>query len=180
MVEAAAAFVAWLGVSMIVLADGRRGLGLGVALAGLGLAAIVFQGHGLVAAAALAVGAAIAAARRLVSGSTGWQIMPPGSTPRLVLCIGAGLLALWIGFGITTGTGAALRFAVMSVVGLAGARVLASDDPAVLLTAVALLALAIAAAAGLSHSAPGMWPYVAAGLIAAAVGWLPVRTPDAA
>src|SRR5207302_10208899 len=86
-VEAGAVFVAWLGVSMMVLADGRRGLGLGVALAGLGLAAIVFQGHGLVAAAALAVGAAIAAARHLVSGSAGWQIPPPGSTPPPRLCI---------------------------------------------------------------------------------------------
>ena len=32
-------------------------------------------------------------------GPKGWAMMPPGSTPRLVLAIGAGLVALWIATG---------------------------------------------------------------------------------
>ena len=28
-------------------------------------------------------------------GSDGWGIMPPGSTPRFILCVAGGLLGLW-------------------------------------------------------------------------------------
>src|SRR5437899_122465 len=180
MVEAGAALVAWLGMSLVVLADGRRGLALGAALAASGLAVIVFQGATVIDAGALALGGAVMAARRITNGPSGWQLMPPGSTPRLVLCIAAGLLALWIAFSVTTGAGAALRFGVMTVVGLAGARVLSSDERSVLLTSVGLLALAIAAMAGMGDASQGAWPYVAAALVAAGAGWLPVRAPNAA
>jgi len=178
--EAGAALVAWLGMSLVVLADGRRGLALGAALATAGVALVVIQSAGPIDAGALTLGGAVMAVRRLANGPGGWQLMPPGSTPRLVLCIAAGLLALWIAFSVTTGAGAALRFAVMTVVGLAGARVLSSDEPSVLLTALGLLALAIAAITGMGEAWQGPWPYVAAGLFAAAVGWLPVRAPHAA
>src|SRR5207237_1377746 len=83
----------------------------------------------------------------------------------------------WIAFSVTTGAGAALRFAVMTVVGLGGARVLSSDERSVLLTSVGLLALAIAAMAGMGDAWQGPWPYVAAALVAAGAGWLPVRAP---
>src|SRR2546429_7317499 len=109
-------------MSLIVLADGRRSLALGAALATTGVALVVFQGAGLIDAGALALGGAVMVVRRLTDGPVGWQLMPPGSTPRLVLCIAAGLLALWIAFSVTTGAGAALRFAVMTVLGLGGAR----------------------------------------------------------
>ena len=180
MFEAGAAFVAWLGMSLIVLADGRRSLALGAALATAGVALVVFQGAGLINASALALGGAVMVVRRITDGPGGWQLMPPGSTPRLVLCIAAGLLALWIAFSVTTGAGAALRFAVMTVVGLGGARVLSSDERSVLLTSVGLLALAIAAIAGMGDAWQGPWPYVAAALVAAGAGWLPVRAPNAA
>jgi hypothetical protein len=58
--------------------------------------------------------------------------------------------------------------------------VLSSDDPAVLLTSVALLSLAIAAASGLAPGTPPIWPYLVAALIAAGVGWLPLSAPRAA
>lgn len=180
MLEAGAAFVAWLGMSIVVLADGRRGLALGAALASAGLALVALQGVGLIDAGALALGGAVMVARRLNNGPGGWQLMPPGSTPRLVLCIAAGLVALWIAFSVTTGAGAALRFAVMPVVGLSGARVLSSHEPAVLLTAVGLLALAVAAIAGMGETAPDPWPYFAAALVAAGSGWFPVRAAHAA
>src|SRR2546428_1044141 len=149
MVDAGAALVAWLGMSLVVLADGRRGLALGAALATAGVALIVFQGATAIDAGVLALGGAVMTARRLTNGPDGWQLMPPGSTPRLVLCIAAGLLVLWTAFSVTTGAGAALRVAVMPVAGLGGARGLSRGRRSVLLTSVGLLALAIAAIAGM-------------------------------
>ncbi len=122
MIEVAAGFVAWLGASMVVLADGRRGLALGVAIATLGLAVLVLQ--------------------------------DAGPLP--------------------------LRFAVLTVTGLAGARVLLGADAPALLTSVVLLALAIGAAAGLGDAPLGAWPYVAAGAVAAGACWVPVRVARAA
>jgi hypothetical protein len=180
LVEAVAAFVAWLGASLIVLADGRRGLAFGTVLAAVGIAVLVLQDAGLIAAGAVVVGGSIAAAGRLRSGPPGWEIMPAGSTPRLVLCIAAGLLALWIAISITGGPGAALRFTVLSVIGLSAARVLSSVDAAVLLTATGVLAVAMAATAGVVAESPTAWPYIAGALIAAALVWLPARKAHAA
>ena len=179
MVDAGAAFVAWLGVSLIVLADGRRGLGLGAALATAGISAIAFDTAGPFAAA-LALGGAVAALRRLRSGPAGWQIMPPGSTPRLVLCIAAGLLALWTGAAVMTGPGAPLRFSVLLVAGLSGARILGAGERSVLLTATGLLSLAIGLGAVMDESSMAPWALVAAGLVAGAIAWLPTRTVRAA
>ena len=153
-------------------------LALGTALATAGLAAVTWLGAGPAAAAVLALGGGIAAVRRSVSGPEGWALMPPGSTPRLILCVASALLALWIAIGITSGESAALRFAALVVIGLAGARVLSSTDPHVQLTAGAVLALAIGAAAGLSGA--NLWPYVASAALAAGVCWLPLSAPRAA
>jgi hypothetical protein len=179
-VEAAAAFVAWLGAALVVLADGRRGLAFGTALATLGISVIAFDGAGLVAAAALAAGGGIGAAGRLRAGPAGWNIMPPESTPRLVLCIASGLLALWLAAAVTTGDGAPLRFTVMLVSGLAAARVLGGGEPSILLTASGLLALAMGLAAGVEEGTPVLTSFLAAGFLAAAIGWLPVRDARAA
>jgi hypothetical protein len=178
-VDAVAAFIAWMGASLIVLADGRRGLALGAALATAGISVIAFSTAGPIAGA-LAVGGALAALGRLRSGPAGWRIMPPGSTPRLVLCIAAGLLALWVGAAVTTGPGSPLRFTVLLVAGLTGARVLGSEERSVLLTATSVLALAIGLGAVTGESSMAPWAFVAAGLIAAAVAWLPTRTVRAA
>src|SRR5437773_9400813 len=56
---------------------------------------------------------------------------------RFILCVAGGLLALWIALGVTSGHSSALRFAVITVAGLSGARVLSSDESSVLLTSVA-------------------------------------------
>lgn len=179
MVAGAAAFVAWLGASVIVLGDGRRALALGMVFATAGMTVIAWQNAGPIAAIAVAAGGAVAAARRAVAGPDGWRIMPAGSTPRLVLCIATGLVVLWIAAAVTTGPGASLRFTVMVVAGLMGARVLAGDDPPVLLTAISVLALAVALPAALGDSSVGPWPYIAAAVIAAGIGWLPSRTASA-
>jgi hypothetical protein len=180
LIEGIAAFVAWLGASIVVLADGRRGLALGLALAAAGLSMLVWQEAGPVAAGLLAAGGAVAAGRRLVAGAAGWGMMPPGSTPRIILSVAAALLAMWIALGITGGESPALRFSVLAVVALAGGRVLTSEGADVHLTAVAMIALAVAAAAGLDSSGPAVWPYLAAALIAASVGWLRLSAPRAA
>jgi hypothetical protein len=180
MIEGVAAFVAWLGASLIVLADSRRGLALGVALATAGLSVVVGQGSGPVPALLLAAGGALSAGGRSVAGPAGWGLMPPGSTPRIILSVGAALLALWIGLGIASGPGAALRFSVLTVVGMAAARVLSTESAEVQLAAAAVVALAVAAAAGLDPSAPAAWPCAVAAVIAAGSGWVRLGAARAA
>jgi hypothetical protein len=180
MIEAAAAFVAWAGASALVLSDARRGLAVGTALAAFGLAIASLPAAGWPGAAALLVGGAAAGVRRNAAGPPGWSVMPAGSTPRLVLCVAGGLVALWVGAAVMTGPEGGLRFSVLAVLGLAGSRVLSSDDPWVVQSAFAVVALAVGASAGLVTGTPGVWPYVAAALVAAAAAWIPHRTPRAA
>jgi hypothetical protein len=175
----AAAFTAWLGAAIIVLADGRRALALGLALITVAFAALAWIGGDILAASALFVGGAVAAGLRLRSGSDGWGLMPPGSTPRLILAIVAGFGALWIAASVTSGAGAPLRFAALAVLGLMGARMLGGRDPAVVLTAVAGMALAVAMAAGLGATPPGSAPYIVAALIAAGVSVPRMTEPHA-
>lgn len=163
----AAAFMAWLGAAIVVLADGRRGLALGLGLIAVAFAALAGATGDILAAAALIAGGAVAAVQRLRSGGEGWGLMPPGSTSRLILVTVAGVLALWVAVSVTTGAGAPLRFATLAVLGLMVARVLEGEDNAVVLTAVAGTALALAMAAGLAPTAPGLALYIVAALIAA-------------
>jgi hypothetical protein len=177
--EAVAAVVAWLGTSVVVLADGRRGLAIGTVLAAAGVGVIAFDRAGAIAAAAVGAGALVGAAGRLRSGRPGWHVMPAGSTPRLVLCIAAGLLALWVGASVASGPGGPVRFTAMLVIGLSGARVVGGGEGPVLLTAGGLMALGVALAAAIG-AAPGPWPFVAAAIIAASVGWISPRPVSAA
>jgi hypothetical protein len=179
-VTAAAAFTAWLGASVIVLADARRGLALGLALVAVAFAVLAWTGGEPLGAAALLVGGAVVVIQRLRSGPDVWGLMPPGSTPRLILVIASGVLVLWIALSVTSGPGAPLRFASIAVVGLMGARLLTAHEPAVVLTAVAGMAIAVATAAGLAPTPPGPVPYAVAALIAAGVSVLRVATTRAA
>jgi hypothetical protein len=173
-----AAFAAWLGAAMIVLSDGRRGLALGLALTTIGFAVLVWAGGQPLAAVALLLGGGVAAVRRVRIGREGWAMMPPRSTPRLVLSIAGGLLALWIATTVMTGPGAQLRFAVLSVLGIMGARILAETDPAAALTALAALALTVAVASGLAGTGAGPALYVAAAAIAIGVSLVRVAITD--
>lgn len=170
----AAAVVVWLGATLVVVADGRRGLAAGLALSALGLSVLAFLTAGVLPAVALASGGAIAAARRYGAGPQGWGLLPPGSTPRLVLCIAAALVAFWVSAGITSGPFASLRFAAMIGAGLAAARVLSSADGSALLSALALLALSAASVTAIAIPEPSAWPYVVAGVLAAGAGWVPL------
>jgi hypothetical protein len=175
LIGAIAASLAWLGVSITVLADGRRGLAVGLATAAAGLAAIAWHDGDGAAALILVGGGAAAAWLRYRSGPEGWIIMPPGSTPRLVLCVAGGLVALWFAASVTIGPDGATRFAALSVIGMSGARIVSSRERSSAATAVGTLALATAAATHLGAGSPGLLPYVAAALIAIGVLLLPVR-----
>ena len=180
MVDAVAAFVAWLGASVVVLADGRRGLALGAAISAAGMAVLALDVAGPVAAGSIALGGVVAATGRLRSGRAGWHVMPAGSTPRLVLCIAVALVALWIAAALTTGPGVSLRFTAMVVIGLSGARVLGADEAPALFSATGLLALAIALAAGTGQPPAAPWPFLAAAIIAGGVSWITPRIVRAA
>ena len=164
-----AAFLAWTGAALIVLSDGRRGLALGLALITAGFAVLAWFGGERLAAVAILLGGAFAAVQRLRNGPDVWGLMPSGSTSRLLLSIAGGLLALWIATSVMTGPGAPLRFAVVSVLGLMGARVMSGGETAALVTALAALALSIAMAVGLADTGPGPSPYIAAALFAVGV-----------
>jgi hypothetical protein len=170
---AGAAFVAWLGADLVVLADGRRGLALGLAFLTLSFAILAWPAGMAVGSVAIGVGGLIAALQCWRSGPQEWGIMPAGSTPRLILCIGSGLLAFWLAASVTTGPDASLRFVVLVVPGLMGARILMSRDVPVVLAGITALALALAAASGLAAGSPGPIPAIVGGLIAAGVMFVP-------
>jgi hypothetical protein len=159
---------------MVMLADGRRGLAAGLAIMSAAFAALVWSGGQPVGAIALLAGGLVAAGLRFFRGPAGWGLMEPGSTPRIILTVVAGMLALWIAASIATGPGAPLRFAVLSTLGLLGERMLQEADRDVVLCAAAGLALALAAAAGLAGGAAGIAPYVIAAVIAGGVSVLSV------
>lgn len=177
MIAAIAALMAWLGASLVVLADGRRGLAAGIGLATIGLFVIAWQNGGLIPAVALFAGGSVAALLEDRASDHKWDIMPAGSTPRVVLCVAVGLIALWFGAYVTTGSGASVRFTVVSVVGLMGARVLSTKDLSVVPAAVAVLAVAIALIAPLVSNSP--WPYFVGAAIAVFVMLMPVSEAHA-
>jgi hypothetical protein len=170
---AGAAFVAWLGAALIVLADGRRGLALGLAFVTVSLAILTWPAGMAAGSVAIGVGGLVAAVQCWRSGPAEWGVMPAGSTPRLILCIASGLLGFWLAASVTTGPDASRRFAVLVVTGLMGARVLMSRDVPVVLAGTSALALALATAAGLATESPGPIPAIVGGLIAAAVMFVP-------
>jgi hypothetical protein len=172
-----AALAAWLGAAVIVLSDGRRGLALGLALITAAFTVLAYLGGEHLAAVALLFGGAVAVIQRLRTGPDVWRLMPPGSTPRLLLAIGGGLLALWIATSVMTGTGAPRRFAALAVLGLMGARVLMAEiEPAAALTSLAALALSVAIASGMADTGLGPSPYIAAAVIALGISL--IRAPD--
>jgi hypothetical protein len=173
-----AAFAAWLGAAVIVLSDGRRGLALGLIVVSISFGVLAWVGGERLAAGAVLLGGAVAAVARLRAGRDAWVFMPPGSTPRLVLSIGAGLFALWIATSVITGPGAQLRFAALSVLGLMAARVISAAESSAVLTAIAALALSVAMAAGVADTSPGPVPYVAAALLAAGISLVRVTGPN--
>jgi hypothetical protein len=172
-VTAVAAFVAWLGAAIIVLADGRRGLAAGIGLVAIGFTAIAWSEGVWVGGACLLVGGAVAVIALLQTGPQDWGLMPAGSTPRLILAVAGGILSLWVAASVTTGPGASLRFACLAVLGLMAGRLLQSKAAVPALAGAAGLAIALAGASELGPNDPGFAPYLIAALIAAGALLLP-------
>jgi hypothetical protein len=165
---AAAALAAWLGGSLIVLSDGRRGLAAGLALVGAALGGLAWATGEPYGALALAAGGLAGAGLRLRVGPPAWGLMEPGSTPRIILTVVAGLFALWIAVTVSSGDQAALRFGILAVLGLAGARLLYARELGASLTAAAALALVMGAAAGVISGDAWLASCLVAALIAIA------------
>ena len=179
-VTAVAAFAAWLGAAMIVLADGRRGLAAGIGLVAVGFTAIAWADGAWVGGAFLIIGGAVAVIALLQAGPQHWEIMPAGSTPRLILAVGGGILSLWMAASVTTGPGASLRFASLAVLGLMAGRLLQSKAAVPALTGAAGLAIALAGASELGPNDPGFAPYLMAAAITAGALLLPAARSDGA
>jgi hypothetical protein len=172
-VTAAAGFAAWVGAAVIVLADGRRGLAAGVGLVALGFTVLAWTDGVWLGGAVLLAGGAVSAFELVRKGKQAWGLMPPASTPRLILAVVVGILSLWVAASVTTGPGASLRFASLAVLGLMAGRLLQSQGATAVLTAAAGLALALAGASGLAPNGAGLAPYFVGAVTAAGALWLP-------
>ena len=169
----AAAIAAWLGGSIVLLSDGRRGLAVGLAVVAAALAALALFGGHDVEAAALVGGGAVAAALRLRNGPAGWGVMPAGSTPRLILAIAAGLVAFWIAAAVIGGDGAALHFAVPAVLAVLLLRVLLGAEPAAASAVASGLALTLGAGTLLAPNDASPATCIVAAVVAAGMQALP-------
>ena len=138
----AGAGLAWLGAAILVLSDGTRGLAFGLALSGVGLAAAVATLSGS-ATAAIAAGAVLAALLRLRGGAGGWGLLPPGSTPRLILAMVIGAAALYLGVLVAGAGGPAAPVAALAAAGLATSRLLGCERRQDALACASLAALGL-------------------------------------
>lgn len=165
-----AAFVAWLGAAVIVLADSRRGLAAGLAVLAVAAAAIAWSQGEQGGAIVLLAGGVLGSTLRFTSGPDGWGLMQPGSTPRLLFTIIVALVALWVALAITSGGhGAGFRFAALTALVLLGGRLLEAAEPAVMLTAIAGVAMVLGIVSG-----NGIVDYAVAALVTAGVSAMPV------
>jgi hypothetical protein len=156
----AAAGLSWLGVTLLALSDERRGGALGLALAGLGLAAAeAATGSDPLAPAALGGGGLVAAALRLRGYRPARVALLSGSTPRLMGSIVVLVVVGLVG-GVALGApGGIVRLAAVAVSAVAVGRVLTTSRRWVSLAAGSVLALSLGAMGGL--------PAVVAGAVVA-------------
>ena len=171
----AAGFAAWAGAAVIVLADGRRGLAAGLGLVAVGFATLAWTAGLWLEGAILLAGGAAAVFELVRTGPKEWGLMPAGSTPRLILAVVGGILSLWVAASVTTGPGAALRFASVAVLGLMAGRLLQSQSAVAVVSAAVGLALALAGASGLAPNGAGLAPYLVGAIVAAGALLLPTR-----
>jgi hypothetical protein len=147
---------AWLGGSILVLSDARRGLSVGLLLATLGLALAVTVEAGVADGALLAGGGLLAAGASLrLNPRRGWGLLQGPSTPRVVLCVVMGGAGLWLGLGIVNAPGQAeARAAATVLIALGAGRLFAEREARPALAAVSLVALGGGALAAMSTGTP--------------------------
>lgn len=177
----AAAVLAWLGVCLLSLSDSRRGLGVGLLLAGIGLAGVRLLENDSIEAGLLLVGTLVAVFlgwRR--SRQRGWGTLPPASTPRVVACVVLGSVALWLARAALTLPGSwADRAAVAAVIGVAVARLLTAEEPLIALAAAAATALAGGMFAAVAEPEVGPAATLVGAAIAAGLNLVPVEQKPA-
>ena len=177
-VETAAAVVAWLGASFLVLSDARRGIALGLALYALGLAGTL-AGHP-VAALELGLAGLATAGLRLRDGRPGWGTLPPGSTPRLLLCVVSGVLSAFAGASLLEGPGGApARVAILLGGAMGAARLLSTMRREAALAATAATILAIGGTEAAIGGAAAATVVTAAAIGAVLLGVLPADEAEA-
>ena len=144
--------LAWLGASVLVLSDARRGLSVGLLLAAIGLAVVrLVEGDSLDALLLFAGGLLSSYVGLRRNARRGWGLLPPGSTPRIVLAVVVGGAALWLGMGMLDSPGEApARAAAVIVMALGAGRLLAVRDPRAALAAASLIALGAGTIAALA------------------------------
>lgn len=172
-----AAFVAWLGGAVIILSDARRGLAAGLVLVAVAAAGLTWSAGDTAGAIVLLAGGLVAAGLRYVIGPDGWGLMEPGSTPRLLFAVIAGLVVLWLAAAVTSGASGGLRFGAMAIVVLLTGRLLQGGAPVALLTAASGLALALGVVSGPLEPGGGIAFYVIAALVTASVSAMPATPP---
>lgn len=144
--------LAWLGAAMLVLSDARRGLSVGLLLAAFGLAVVRVAEADYVDAGLLLAGGLLSAAIGLRRNPRrGWGVLPPGSTPRIVLSVVVGGVAFWLAVGMLDGPGEPqARAAALIVMALGAGRLLAVRDPRAALAAASLIAFGVGTLAALA------------------------------
>jgi hypothetical protein len=137
---------------MLVLSDARRGIAVGLLLAALGLAAIRAAERDAVDAGLLVAGGLLAAGVGLRRNKhSGWGLLQPGSTPRIVLSVVVGGAALWLSVGMLDGPGEPqARAAAAIVIALGAGRLLGVRDPRAALAAASMIALGAGTIAALA------------------------------
>ena len=147
--ESATAVLAWLGATVVVLAEGRRAMAAGLAAyaVAVGLVLPVEPGY----AAALAVAGIVSGALRLRGGPSDWGALPPGATPRIILCIVTGVVGAFISTSIVAAPGTPAARTALAIGGfLATARLLSTGRRSAALTAAATVAVTAGAMSALT------------------------------
>jgi hypothetical protein len=174
------ALAAWLGAALLVLSEGRLAVATGILSVGAGIGGVALAARDPGAAAFIAGGGLLAAVLRARERGAldGWAIMPPGSSPRIILTLVAGAAALWLGASYLNGPGDRLvAVAVLAVIGLAGARLLESESRSVLLGTASALALAFGGAA-VFVAAPAVPAAAVAAVAATVLGFIRAREAE--
>ena len=161
----AGAGVAWFGAAMLLLADGRRGMCVGLLVTALGEAAIALASSQTAVAVLLVAGAAVGGLLRLRDGQLGSGLLAPGSTPRLVLSI-LTLVGVLVVVGSVQGSTPAL-FATLAVSVLAVSRLTSTQRRSGALGGAALLALGLALLGGVPVAITAAVAIVAIGIVPA-------------
>jgi hypothetical protein len=148
--------VALLGSALIVCSDGPRAIGLGLTLAGAGIALALAAAGAWPAALPLAISGALSGVL-LQRGEPRWRVLPPGSTPRVIMSVVAAGVAAWFALSALPGPGQRwVRAATVLVLVLPGSRLVSASEQRAVLGAGSAVALAAGAAGSFTISGPAV------------------------